>query len=141
MSNANNGLMTKIWGPPGWKFLHSVTFGYPIEPTTEHKKSYKQFFKLAGEVFPCGACRDSYKRFIGPGSDTELTNKIMKNRKNLTKWLFNIHNKVNDKLDKKYGITYNNIKDIYESYRAGNIDGTQCGGSNKLKKKRYRLVK
>ena len=90
----NNGLMTKIWGPPGWKFLHSVTFGYPVKPTSEKKKYYKQFFKLAGEVFPCGACRESYQKFIGPGSDTELTNKVMKNRQTLTKWFYKIHNKV-----------------------------------------------
>ena len=27
----NNGMMTKIWGPPGWLFLHCVTMGYPDE--------------------------------------------------------------------------------------------------------------
>ncbi len=29
----HNGLITKIWGGPGWIFNHSVTFGYPINPT------------------------------------------------------------------------------------------------------------
>ena len=43
-SNKNNGLMTKIWGPSGWEFLHSVSFGYPIEPTAEQKKIIKIFF-------------------------------------------------------------------------------------------------
>lgn len=27
--NIDNGMMTKIWGPPGWLFLHCITFGYP----------------------------------------------------------------------------------------------------------------
>ena len=22
-------MMTKVWGPPGWFFLHCVTFGFP----------------------------------------------------------------------------------------------------------------
>ena len=27
--NIGNGMMTKVWGPPGWLFLHCITFGYP----------------------------------------------------------------------------------------------------------------
>ena len=27
--NVDNGMMTKVWGPTGWLFLHCVTFGYP----------------------------------------------------------------------------------------------------------------
>ena len=27
--NVDNGMMTKVWGPPGWLFLHCLTFGYP----------------------------------------------------------------------------------------------------------------
>jgi len=37
-SNINNGLITKIWGPPTWDCLHSFTFGYPVHPTDEQKK-------------------------------------------------------------------------------------------------------
>ena len=29
MNNKDNGIMTKIWGQPGWLFLHSITIGYP----------------------------------------------------------------------------------------------------------------
>ena len=45
MSNENNGLMTKIWGPPGWLFLHCVTMGYPVSMDSknqEHKLRKKQ---------------------------------------------------------------------------------------------------
>ena len=31
-SNSQNGIMTKIWGPAGWLFLHCVSFGYPTDP-------------------------------------------------------------------------------------------------------------
>ena len=40
-TNINNGLITKIWGPGAWEFLHSVTFGYPVSPTDEQKQYYK----------------------------------------------------------------------------------------------------
>ena len=33
-----------LWGPHGWKFLHYLSFGYPMDPTTEHKNQYKTFF-------------------------------------------------------------------------------------------------
>ena len=39
--NADNGMMTKVWGPPGWLFLHCVTFGYPyviIPSKKEHQE-------------------------------------------------------------------------------------------------------
>ena len=27
--NVDNGMMTKVWGPAGWLFIHSVAYGYP----------------------------------------------------------------------------------------------------------------
>ena len=53
--NVDNGMMTKIWGPPGWLFLHCVTFGYPyaINSTNpEHKtkaQDYANFFYYLGK--------------------------------------------------------------------------------------------
>jgi hypothetical protein len=138
----NNGLMTNIWGPPSWKFLHCVTFGYPVDPDLDKKNEYKQFFTLVGGILPCGACRESYKSFIKDG-DTELTDEVMKNRTTLSEWLYKIHNRVNDKLDNSYGVSFKNVQDRFESYRAGNIN-SQCGGTAKIKKikrKKYKLVK
>ena len=36
--NLDNGLMTRLWGPSGWLFLHCVSFGYPykIDPTNQN---------------------------------------------------------------------------------------------------------
>ena len=30
--NVDNGMMTKVWGPTGWLFLHCVTFGSRFFP-------------------------------------------------------------------------------------------------------------
>lgn len=135
-SNENNGLITKIWGPAAWKYLHSVAFGYPVKPDDKQKKDYMEFFMLVGHTMPCGACRESYREFIKT-KDTILDMKVMLNRETLTRWLFRVHNRVNVKLKHEYGLKYDNVKDRYESYRAGNKQG-QCGGA---KVKRYRLVK
>ena len=62
MSNANNGLLTKIWGPPLWESFHAITFGYPMEPDEEIKNNYKQWLISLGDVLPCSYCRNSYKQ-------------------------------------------------------------------------------
>ena len=28
--NVDNGMMTKVWGPAGWLFLHCITFGVSL---------------------------------------------------------------------------------------------------------------
>lgn len=115
--NANNGLITKIWGPSLWIGLHCISFGYPINPTKEQKIEYMNFFKSVGDVLPCKYCRESYKNFLLTGN-TKLNLDVMENRETLTKWLYLIHNAVNEKLEVNYGVSYENVVERYESYRA-----------------------
>ena len=37
-SNENNGMMTKVWGPAGWVFLHSCVMGYPVKIDKSNKE-------------------------------------------------------------------------------------------------------
>lgn len=113
----NNGLITKIWGEPGWEFNHAVTFGYPFDPTEEQKKAYKQYFISLGNVLPCRYCRESYQKFITTGN-TALTDDVLENRDTLTTWFYNIHEAVNQKLGVDYGVTKEDMVARYESFRA-----------------------
>jgi hypothetical protein len=79
---------TRYWGPSGWKLLHSITFNY----SKEKKEFYKEFFYNIAFVLPCKFCRKSYSEYI-----TELPVDLS-SKENFTKWLWKIHNKVNDKL-------------------------------------------
>ena len=120
--SSNNGIMTKVWGPAGWLFLHSITMSYPTnidKNNSEHisrMNSTKDFFILLGDVLPCKYCRDSYKKFI---TSYPIDN-FLDSRRNLAKWLYDIHNLVNDKL----GVppceipSFENFYNKYESYRA-----------------------
>jgi len=120
--NVDNGMMTKIWGPPGWLFLHCVTFGYPyaINSTNpEHKtkaQDYANFFYYLGKVMPCRYCRESYMKFI---EEHPIDNNL-KTRKDLTKWFYDIHNKVNNKLGlaKCHIPSFEEVQESYEQYRA-----------------------
>lgn len=115
--NANNGMITKIWGPPSWVSLHSISFGYPLNPSDEQKNTYKSYFTLVGDVLPCRYCRESYKKFISEGC-TKLTDDCMKNRETLSRWLYDVHEAVNKKLGIDYGVSYEDVKQRYETYRA-----------------------
>jgi len=120
--NVDNGMMTKVWGPTGWLFLHCVTFGYPYainDTNFDHaykKEHYKRFFNSIGNVLPCKYCRESYKDFI---KETPIDD-YLNSRKDLCFWLYKIHNKVNYKL----GITgdtvpsFEEVQEFYEQFRA-----------------------
>lgn len=116
-SDSNNGLITSIWGPHEWESFHAKTFGYPISPNEQQKQDYLLYFTALGNVLPCVHCRKSYNEFI-KSDDTLLDINTMKSRETLTKWGFNLHNKVNKKLGVDYGVTYDEICYKYDSYRA-----------------------
>ena len=81
---------TRYWGPSGWKLLHSIAFNY----NKDKKEYYKIFFYNIAFVLPCKFCRKSYSEYI-----TELPiEDSLNSKENFTKWLWKIHNKVNDKL-------------------------------------------
>lgn len=121
-ASKNNGILTKVWGPPLWIGLHAITFGYPYkidENNSEHiakRNAYYQFFKVLGDVLPCKYCRQSYKVFF---EELDI-NLFLKDRKGITKWLYLIHEKVNDKLSVPEcdRIKYRDFTALYETYRA-----------------------
>lgn len=113
----DSGMQTRVWGPAGWLFLHSIAQNYPWKPTKEQQENYLNFFRLTGNVLPCRYCRESYQEFIKE-PDTELKMNVMKNRYSLVKWLYDIHNKVNKKLNINCNDTLKNVWEKYESFRS-----------------------
>lgn len=95
------------WGPAGWKFLHTITFAYPTNPTLKTKKRYMMFFKSLKYVLPCPVCRAGYAHNV-----KGLSLKHMRNQDTLARWLVGVHNQVNFKLGKKLK-GYNEIKKMY----------------------------
>ena len=41
--NSDDGIVTFIWGPSMWNFLHMMSFQYPVKPSDTDKKKYKAF--------------------------------------------------------------------------------------------------
>ena len=114
---SKNGMQTRVWGPAGWVFLHSIAQNYPTEPTSLQKKEYLQFFKSIGNVLPCRYCRESYQQFIKE-PDTQLNIDVMKNRTTFSEWLYLVHDKVNKKLGITKNVSFKEVTEKYESFRS-----------------------
>ena len=85
---------TKFWGPPMWVSLHSIAHGYPKEPTEEQQQDYKTFMMSVGKVLPCRFCRESFIKF----SEEMPIDNYLSSKKELQRWMYLMHNKVNEKL-------------------------------------------
>ena len=116
--NSGEGMITYIWGPPFWYILHTISFNYPINPTNKEKKDYYNFYNNLQNILPCKPCRDNLKIHY---DKFPLNNNVFKNRYNLSKYIYNLHELVNTLLNKKSNLSYENVRDIYEQFRFRNI--------------------
>jgi hypothetical protein len=125
--NSNDGMLTTIWGPSLWHTLHVMSFNYPTNPTAKNKKDYKRFINCLRCTLPCGKCRKNLKKNL---KELPLKNKDLKNRETFSRWIFNLHEKINTMLNKKSGLTYEVVRDRYEHFRS------RCTDDKKKKKTR-----
>ena len=121
----DNGLLPNMWGAPFWDSIHSVSFGYPDNPSHDDRIHYKTFFKMLAYVLPCKGCRNSYAEMISSGP-VKLTDDVFENRRSLTYWLYKVHERVNEKTGKVYNITYEDLVKKYDAYRAKCTDKHNC---------------
>ena len=40
--NSSDGMLTHVWGPSLWHFLHTMSFNYPVNPTDQQKAYYNK---------------------------------------------------------------------------------------------------
>ena len=98
MFTSKNGFQTKVWGPYAWFFLHTVTLNF----APERAEGYLAFFKSLGDVLPCGACRDNYKRIISSKDPKlRLDAQKMTTRLRAARWLFRVHIRVQQDIYEK----------------------------------------
>lgn len=111
------------WGPSAWKFLHTVSFAYPLNPDEETKTNYKNLFSNLRYTLPCSFCRSYYTQIFKYIS----IDPYLESRNGLTFWLFVVHNIVNRKLNRDLA-NYEDVVLEYENYRA------RCGSMDDVKK-------
>ena len=132
--NSNDGFLTYVWGPSLWMTLHTISFNYPCHPTSEQKKQYKAFFDTLRNVLPCGKCRDN---LVANLQSTSYTNSVFNNRDTLSRWVYDLHTCVNKMLGKETPVSYNEVRQTYENFRArcGLADELVGGGATKAGRK------
>ena len=112
---SGDGMLTSIWGPSLWHYLHTMSFNYPDCPSKKEKKDYKNFIMSLNNVLPCKYCRINLKKNL---KAIPLNNKALKNRTNFSKWMFCLHEHINKMLKKKSGLSYCQVRERYEHFRS-----------------------
>lgn len=110
-----NGMLTTIWGPGVWHFLHTISFNYPTHPTKIVKHQYMDFVQQLQYVLPCGKCRENLKTNF---KHLPLTMKHMTDRRSFSTYIYKLHELVNKMLNKKSGLSYDVVRERYEHFRA-----------------------
>ena len=121
---SGSGFITRIWGPPLWHALHTISFNYPTHPTATDQHNYRQFILSLRNVLPCGACRDNLRRNL---RELPITNEALASREAFSRYVYALHEKVNQMLSKQSNLTYEDVRERYEHFRArcsSSIDNT-----------------
>ena len=48
--NSNDGMLTSVWGPSLWHYMHTMSFNYPVKPKISDKLNYMRFMKSLKHV-------------------------------------------------------------------------------------------
>ena len=113
--SSGDGMLTTIWGPSMWHYLHTMSFNYPTHPTPADKKHYRDFMLSLQYVLPCKYCRMNLTKNF---KILPLTISDMKGRESFSRYIYKLHELVNKLLGKKSGLSYCDVRERYEHFRA-----------------------
>jgi hypothetical protein len=116
---SGDGFLTTVWGPTFWHTLHTISFNYPVNPTDEQKQQYRDYILSLQNILPCGACRTNLKTNM---KHLPLNMSDMKSRETFSRYIYNLHELVNKMLKKKSNLTYCDVRERYEHFRARCVD-------------------
>ena len=112
---SGDGMLTAVWGPSLWHYLHIMSFNYPTKPTNNHKKYYKQFILNLQFTLPCKHCRENLKKNL---KYFPIKACHLKDRETFSRYIFQLHERINKQLGKVSGLLYCDIRERYEHFRS-----------------------
>lgn len=113
--NSGDGMLTTAWGPAIWHYLHMMSFNYPVKPTSEDKKHYKDFVVNLQYVLPCKYCRINLKNNF---KQKPLQMCHMASRETFSRYIYELHELINKMLKKKSNLSYCDVRERYEHFRS-----------------------
>ena len=125
-----------IWGPRLWEVLHKIGYHYEnTSPATEilrrdARRELDWIINHLDTIVPCPECRHHI--------ESHIKRYPIVSEKNIGRWIWNLHESVNEQLGKPKGPSYEEIviskgnlhslwkeyaSSIYESVQMGNLPG------------------
>jgi hypothetical protein len=113
--NSGDGMLTSVWGPAMWHYLHTMSFNYPVKPTLQDKKHYKDFIYNLRYVLPCKYCRINLANNL---KKKPLLMCHMASRATFSRYIYELHELVNKMLNKSSNLSYCDVRERYEHFRS-----------------------
>lgn len=113
--NSGDGMLTSVWGPAMWHYLHTMSFNYPVSPTAQDKKHYRDFIYQLRYVLPCKYCRINLCNNL---KQKPLRMCHMESRATFSRYIYELHELVNKMLNKKSKLSYCDVRERYEHFRS-----------------------
>lgn len=101
-------------GRSSWAYLHSTAAYYPDHPSPQAKQEMKQFLQLYIKLYPCGYCADRSME------ELQRNPPKVENRLALSQWMCELHNEVNDRMNKPIF----DCRRVEERWKVGAADGS-----------------
>ena len=112
---SGDGMLVSVWGPAIWHALHTISFNYPIHPTPQDKKHYRDLIFNLQYVLPCKYCRINLKNNL---KKKPIQMCDMKNRESFSRYVYDLHEIVNKMLHKNSKLSYCDVRERYEHFRS-----------------------
>uniref|UniRef100_A0A6C0AQI8 thiol oxidase n=1 Tax=viral metagenome TaxID=1070528 RepID=A0A6C0AQI8_9ZZZZ len=113
--SSGDGMLTTAWGPAIWHYLHMMSFNYPIKPTPEDKKYYREFIVNLQYVLPCKYCRINLKNNF---KEKPIQMCDMASRETFSRYVYELHELINKMLKKTSNLSYCDVRERYEHFRS-----------------------
>lgn len=113
--SSSDGMLVSVWGPSMWHYLHTMSFNYPVKPTKKDKKHYRDFILNLQNVLPCRHCRMNLKNNFKAHPIRWCD---MKDRNSFSRYVYKLHEVINKMLNKKSGLSFCDVRERYEHFRA-----------------------
>lgn len=105
-------------GRAAWAHLHTMAAYYPLQPSATQQHDMRQLMTMYMQYYPCLYCRDRSME------EVERNPPRTANRRQLSEWVCEVHNEVNERLGKAVF----DCQRVDERWRTGPTDGSCTGG-------------
>jgi hypothetical protein len=104
----------RVWGPHYWHFLHTIALTYPNNPNAITKKKYYEFINSLPLFLPIESMSSDFSKLL----NLYPVQPYLDNRESFVKWVWFIHNKINEKLEKPKISLNDFYVNYYEQYKS-----------------------